>query len=779
MAEQNEEIIIIEDSDAAAIERTSDENVEIVSSSTQADHKSLYIAIGAGIFVVLVAILTLFIYKKLNKHESIIEPESISKKEQKDMRLQEVAKPSKLENMIAKANYLYSKGSKSEALSLYENIAIYNEAISAYNLGVAQMKQAQYSEAIASFKRAMVGGEHRCVSAINAAVCSLHLDDQDSFRYYIDLANAYLPRESSSPLYSYYYTLVNYYRSNYLSALGSLKNPTTDAYAKTQNLLLARISSLLGDDATALEETKKLSGSNSYSIGLLHARLGDLSSAKMALSEARSSQKYALKAKTALSFVDLKLGDIASATSNIESVNDELGEAGFDEFPIKVRLKDELFDPAVAEKNYRQVLSKSRSLTYQKIFYFSSYKVFDAQKSIEYIRKGSTSAFVENSDLAQEYLAKSMGESSINKQMVESIKKALNFEIRPANRELEALVKKWDRHSILHYNLALTYAQLNDMSKAHYHFLRSYNLDAKNYQAGLYAILTAQLIHKDSKKLMQLISEDLLNEPSSKSIDLYKTIYFIAQDNYIAAYDTIHSSRDHTLPLNSALEAIIALMVGNYDLAVEASEALVKLLPFEIVPHAIYTDAHFGSKPQKEFARELLSYNKRQNYEFRDLYYGPFLTRMLYTQQNLITGQMYFLIKQLKEALLSTKYPHEITSSLALALLYGGEMEESFVQYNNLIDNLGVSDTQTLFLASVASIAADHHENAMALLELAKIQESSYLESRYALALLYLEARNPKGASTTLAKIGDSFKSQFFDFNIDTAKLLEQKLKQE
>ena len=51
----------------------------------------------------------------------------------------------KLDKLIQKANLLYKKGDKKEALKLYQQIASYNESISNYNIGVAKMKEKKYS----------------------------------------------------------------------------------------------------------------------------------------------------------------------------------------------------------------------------------------------------------------------------------------------------------------------------------------------------------------------------------------------------------------------------------------------------------------------------------------------------------------------------------------------------------------------------------------------------------------------------------------------------------
>jgi hypothetical protein len=138
---------------------------------------------------------------------------------------------------------------------------------------------------------------------------------------------------------------------------------------------------------------------------------------------------------------------------------------------------------------------------------------------------------------------------------------------------------------------------------------------------------------------------------------------------------------------------------------------------------------------------------------------------------------LYFLREQLKEALETTNEDtHEITAALALASLYDGAFEESYTLYNHLIDDLRVRDAYTLFLGAVASTAASHNANAIALLELSKMKDGTFLESRYALGLLYMEIQNNQGAVIQFGKISDDgFSSEFFNFNIDLNKLFFKK----
>jgi len=111
-----------------------------------------------------------------------------------------------------------------------------------------------------------------------------------------------------------------------------------------------------------------------------------------------------------------------------------------------------------------------------------------------------------------------------------------------------------------------------------------------------------------------------------------------------------------------------------------------------------------------------------------------------------------------------------------MASLFDKNSEESYALYNTLIDEYNMKDAHTLFMGAVASTAASHHANAIALLKLSTMKNPEFYESRYALALLYLEIQNNEGAAIQLSKIsGNNFRSEFFDFEIDTDKLLFKK----
>ena len=107
-----------------------------------------------------------------------------------------------------------------------------------------------------------------------------------------------------------------------------------------------------------------------------------------------------------------------------------------------------------------------------------------------------------------------------------------------------------------------------------------------------------------------------------------------------------------------------------------------------------------------------------------------------------------------------------VLQRLAFADIYTKHFEESYTIYNDLINNKNVTNPRTLYYGGVAAIGAGHHANAVALMELAKLKNPSFFESRYALGLLWQEANNLNAASIQYAKIPTGFESKFFDFNI-------------
>lgn len=384
----------------------------------EAKKKKLIIfgAIG-GIIFILVIIMTILLITSNSEQDADILDVNASELAGKLNKKEPIAQfsPSRLENMIKKANVLYEGGNRQEALKIYEQIATFNEAISFYNIGVAQMKDKNYKDALKSFKKAIQNQEQKCVSAINAAVSALELGNEDLFKYYIDLAYTYLPMESKSPLYSYYVSLIHYYKNFYYESLTALSHPNTKFYKDKQNYLASKIlTSMKVNDIAANRLEKSAQKDDSLTLGLLYARLGEFSIAQNHLTEAIQNTNEPLKARVALALVQNKLGLLESSGTLLKELYKDHGEKITQIYPIKATLKKTLFDINLAQEEFDKELFFTNERTFGLLFYFAPFKVFNAKQTIDYIRKGSMNIFIDEIGSALSYLKQSSTISRVN-----------------------------------------------------------------------------------------------------------------------------------------------------------------------------------------------------------------------------------------------------------------------------------------------------------------------------------------------------------------------------
>lgn len=763
MAEE-EEIIIIEEEDAAGVEASLEERYEEVESSPISKKK--IIIIGSSLALGFILILT-FLLSDSDDGRPYANNIEISQEQTQEENAQNISS-SELENMIKRANILYEKGLKNDALKLYERIATYSESISYYNLGVAQLQDKQYEKAILNFDLAIKSQQNMCVSAINAAVASLELGKTKAFKSYINLAHSYLPQEAASPMYSYYYALINFYQDNYLEALSPLEHRTSKDYTLIQNQLRAKINVLFSSYHKAIANLEEnYQDESALSLGLLYANLGDLILSQKYLRMAIAQGQDPSKAQLALALVNLKSGQVQAAANLLESTTDMYPDTVYTHYPIEVSLKDSLFDINLAQQNFHANIIHNKSTIYQILFYFSPFKIFNANQSISYIRKGNANISIDNISNASKELSQGAKLSNVNLNIAQAIQLALNFHLQEANEKLFKMSKLYPRHSVVHYNLGLTYAQLGEISLAHKHFLKSYHLDAKNYLSGVFSIMCAKLINQENEKFNEIFIRTLSLEPSNEEFDFYRALIHYKNSNFPATYHWLETPKKDR-PLYLAFDMLIAMSMNKDTLAQSYSKKLTIMLPNDILPHLLYIDSHYSKQEQKLFARKAINHLKRQDFNMKDFYYGPFITKYLYTQYAQITGSLYPLREQIKQKLSAEKdSPVSIIQSLALVDIFTQNFEEAYTLYNQLIDDYKQQDAHTLYLAAISAIGASHPANAVALLELARRKSPHHNESRYALGLLHLQLENNEGAVISFKYMSDAdFQSQFFNFNI-------------
>ncbi|WP_086253071.1 tetratricopeptide repeat protein [Campylobacter sp. P091] len=770
----NEDIIPIESSDERAKEQKQETKEETPQESEGAKSKfkltkKLLMLIGASILIFILLITALIAaFSGSDEPESqvieleepkLITPPTITQKFQS----------SKIDSMLIKANKLYESGNKAEALKIYENIAVYNESLSNYNLGVSKMNQGLFKDAINSFKDAIANNENIAVSAINVAVCALEINDERLFEYYIDLANAFINRDSDVNLYEFYNALVNYYRGYYIEALHALDLSNSKYYTSQKEYLRSKILSYLHEDQEAIQAIKAVEDYDiSLPLGLLHARLGEYKEAKKYLNKALVDEKNAPSTYLAISLIDLKTGEFGSAAKTLKMLNDFNSTFVRDTYPIKTVLNPELFDINLAQNNYDLTKFFDQNSLYQILFYFTPYKAFNPKQTIEYIRKGGLSLFVDESSIADEYLETSGIVSKANVMLSQAIFKALNNKLREANSDFLEITKLYPNHSIVQFNLALTFAQLGDFAQAYKHFVTSYHLDPSNYIAGAYAIMAAKMIGRDAKRLTKEVMDTMDTDTNLDQDNIYKAMIQLTQGNQGALNDWLDKNYNESV-LNIVFNIICAYITDRNDIVILATDKLNQKLPNDVLTNIIYSVTRFDVKNIKNYAKDIQVKFLTTKLDKGTLYGGATIIKTEYIKLLQIAGLLNIeresIIKDLKISSDNTK---DILHTLAYLSLFTGHYEEAYTIYNELVNTEKEEDANTLFLASVASIGANHPDSAIAYLELAKLTNPTYSEARLALGFLYQEVGNIDAAITQYSGLGDSkYHSQFFTFRLE------------
>ncbi|EPB9182521.1 tetratricopeptide repeat protein [Campylobacter coli] len=726
--------------------------------------------VGLSLGIICILVFTLFY---LTFNEGKVKPDIIASKPIE----QPVVMPdesynyndmTRVDGMIQKANALYLKGEVEQALKVYEQIAVYNESLSNYNLGVSQMNEGKFDEAFDSFKKAIANGENQSVAAINAAVCALKLNDKEKFKYYIDLAQVYLPKEGKSKLYDYYLALINYYKGYYPEALQMLQRVNSEPYTDVAKYLSAKIYAKMDSDAKSVQQLNTQgSFEPSLSLGLLYARMGEYDKAKIALNTAMKIERDFNQSLSALTLVDIKTGDFQDMLLRLQDTyrNDEDKYKILDRYKIKVRLNKELFNIAIAQRNFSNDILKKQKDQFDLLFYFAPYQVFDSKQASLYIKKANITNFVDDSSDGQSYLARSQALSSTNVKISNIINDALNQKLRLANKEFQALLEDYPEHSILQYNLALTYAQMQNYELAYKHFSSSYHLNPKNYLAGAFAMFCGKLSDNDTTKLYHEILDNIAADSNFKA-NMQKNMLFLANGDYISMLPYLDENGQKT-PLNLIFETIIA---KNNNLNNQVDVRIAKLrseLPQDIVANILYFNSLNSNLNIKEYAQNAQIHFKNLQVDYRSVFGGSNIARELYVNLMHIAGLLNLERQKFKTLINTSKVKDEgMIQTLAYLDIFAQQYEESYALYNTLIDEYGAKDSRTLFLASVAAVGANNPNSAIALLQLSKLTDKNNKESKVALGLLYQEVGNYEAAMTQYRTLPNDFKSEFFTFDI-------------
>ncbi|MCH9812965.1 MAG: hypothetical protein K0U47_03370 [Epsilonproteobacteria bacterium] len=757
-----EEFYTLEDEDELETsEESSSEVSDSESKTKKSENKIIYYAI-IGLLSLIIILVALFIYLYISKKNDQTQNSEINTTELIQTIQEKTLTPkeqSEAQKLIQKATKLYEEGHKTEALQIYENLSAYNKALSFYNIGVAKLKEKKYKEAILSLDQAMQSNKLKTPSAINAAVAALTLNQKDIFTHYLKLAEKYLPYLLESPLYSYYVSLVNYYKEQPLESLISIQNPSSQFYQDQQNLIAAKALSSIKNDSLAINYLNKIANTgDALALGLLQARVEEYGLADTSLQTAVNIGIAPIKSNIALALVKNKLGLLQSSGDILKSIHDTYKEKAAKTYPIDVKLKASLFDPVYAQKAFKKQLFLDEKYKYSLLFYYAPYRLYNANQTINYITKGAKKIDIDRTSPALGYLKDSKEISDVNIAITEALGLIIDNRVYEANVVFKKALKKHPIHSTLHYNLALSYAQIFDFQNAYKHFSKSYFLNTTNYLALAFKTFCARLINKE---IPQNELEQLKNNTNNKEALALVEIALGSLGLNFGYLDAKKETFSHMINL------LFAYNRNDLRIYQQSAKDLKTLLPQDIVSNILYLDAYNDKNNLKSYARSIQHTFTTNTLDYSPLFFGGCLPKELYVRLLSIAGISSYGRKVLYNYAKNNPPTIPLLQSIAFSEIYNNNFEVAYKTYNRLIDEYAQKDSHTLFLASVAAIGADKHANAVALLELAKLTDSSNYESRYALGLLYHQAQNLEGASIQYQKIGNNgFSSNYFTFNL-------------
>ena len=733
------------------------------------NNKMLYILIS--IFTVLAFFMLAFLlYLYLTKEDNEEKNQTENIIENIQNQKAPLTKTDSYEALVTKAKKLYAEGKKEEALAIHSDLSHYNKALTFYNIGVAKLKKNDYDNAIEAFKLSAKDKKLQFESSLNIAIAAYGKGDSELFEKYLKDATTQLSTKENSPLFAYYHALIDYYRGFYAEALVPLRNQTSIFYQKEKNKLLAKLYTAFDNHSEAINVMEKDTYTEDFfTLGLLYANQKEYTQAEKYLLKSIEATENPLEMNMALALVYIKMGLYKKASTILHAANNKHLDKATEKYPIKVDLKAALFDPVLAQKEFKNKLFFNDRNKFSLIFYFAPYRLMNPKQTINNIHQAAKNIHINAFSSALDNLKLSGKISDANIHISQGVKTSLTKNLYESSTIFQEGIKKYPSSAELHYNLALNYAKLYDFQKAHKHFKRSAVLDTNNHLAPLFSHFCEKLLFIDTdEKVLTQIEEKVLANTLNTDKSSILTLLAIARNDIQYTDFNIDKTA-----FEDVLVMILAQVRQDHALYQKSATSLLKKLPKNVVANILHLDAYHDKQDIKAYAKKIQTSLTKTALNFSPLYSGHSFVKELYIEMLNIAGMVPYA-KRLIENRLRDVGENDIASlqALAYADIYVQEFDQAYAIYNNLIDVHKQQDSNTLFLAATASIGANHHENAIALLELSKLTNKSNLESRYALGLLYHEAQNIEGAAIQYEKIGNNgFSSRYFSYRLDKTKL--------
>ncbi|MCK5294557.1 MAG: hypothetical protein KAJ49_07895 [Arcobacteraceae bacterium] len=391
-----------------------------------------------------------------------------------------------------------------------------------FNNAVLYLEQKKYLQAIRLFKK--TAKILKIPSFLNIGIAYYKLDSINNA--YLYLKKIYDVKEAasqdvysyiSSSYYLYLITNDRKYITTILDVVKTIKKKKISSHVKR---LVADTYILLKEYEKAIRIIKTMKDKDLLKLALLYIKTKDYVMADINLQKAYENTKNDKMMNKILwlqVFRDLKANDTVKIQDHIDVIisRKKIFNANR-KMPLKIYFNKDKYS---SEQYFNRVVKFSQDRKIDMIFYFAPFIFVDKKEiyndsSFGFVLKNQQN--INSLDMMIEY----------NKKFIDIVK---DDPIIRVNKLQKIVDEKYDTKSYEYYNLAVSYAQIDNFSSAYKYFKKAYDLNHANKLYSAMALISAKRADIDiSKVIEKKISQNLLakgGEYPYLGKYIYKLIY--------------------------------------------------------------------------------------------------------------------------------------------------------------------------------------------------------------------------------------------------------------
>lgn len=563
-----------------------------------------------------------------------------------------------------------------------------------FNKAVLYLEKEEYLKAIEIFKK--TSEFLKIPSYLNIAIAYYKLQSNHNAKIYLERIYN-LEEASFNETYSYmsacYYLYLITKNKTYLKKIIDIAK-TRKELTEHDLRLISDTYIILKDYSMALKLLGEMEFASDLKIGLLHLKLKDYEKAEQYLEKAyENSINMQTKDKIlwVLIFRDLKSNEIEKLNEHLDLV--QARRSSFEAnlgLELKIFFNKNKYEP----KDYLRFITNfdiNRKIDY--IFYYAPF-IFSDNDEIIY---DSTKGFVFKNDKSIENLDEMI---SYNMSFLEIVKKD------PITRvnELKKMLND-DTKSYIYYNLALSYAQIDDFYNALKNFKKANKLNPGN---KLYSVMTLITALRSNTEISdkEYIEANIRSKNGLYKFFGQKIYHLILNENIGVTEDPKHySSTVFYKALDFLTEYKDGLQNIEHPLLLENYKEPLTFLIKKIVRNNEESDYEYFSRLQDSIPLKI-------NNNFLD---GPILITKFYTDMLKALG----LFDKSDFSMESNITPSYLRTK-ALKLLYDKKPKEALRLLDTIQKDYKLEDKYTMYLVVAALLDAGDYNEASVQISLIK-----------------------------------------------------------